>query len=257
MVQYSIRKPIKALWVDAFAKLAALRETDLTSLDLPGSVSVIFFVAQNEKTKNPCMVSEVLHSFRTFHLNKIYWSVSKILYRICIIFCPNSGGDNALLYSWLTSCSGCTQSSGSAAHGSRSLRTPQTTHDDPGPTQAPGPSYPPPAHCTWEHGKTPTVTIRHFCILFHFLNQRCTRLVQSENYTESRLWIKLHADRFFKLCSKKTKEYMGKKKHPLQLYRVMQSVTIDQRVGGQDRSRQNKERRRTSNREGKEQRCAK
>lgn len=37
----------------------------------------------------------------------------------------------------------------------------------------------------------------------------------------------------------------------------MQSVTIDQRVGGQDRSRQNKERRRTSNREGKEQRCAK
>lgn len=58
--------------MDAFAKLAALRETDLTLLDLPGSISVIFFVAQNEKTKNPCMVSEVLHSFGTFHLNKIY-----------------------------------------------------------------------------------------------------------------------------------------------------------------------------------------
>lgn len=101
MVQYSIRKPIKALWVDAFAKLAALRETDPTLLDLPGSVSVIFFVAQNEKTQNPCMVFEVLHSFWdlwyifqqifSFHLNEIYWSVSKTLYRICIIFCPDSG----------------------------------------------------------------------------------------------------------------------------------------------------------------------
>lgn len=180
MVQYSIRKPIKALWVDAFAKLAALRETDLTLLDLPGSVSVIFFVAQNEKTQNPCMVSEVLYSFGTFHLNKIYWSVSKLLYRICIIFCPNTGGDNALLYSWLTSCSGCTQSSGSAAHGSRSLRTPQTTHDDPGPTQAPGPSYPPPTHCTWEHGKTPTVTIRHFVFCFIFF--------KSALYTAGSVW---------------------------------------------------------------------
>lgn len=80
-----------------------------------------------------------------------------------------------------------------------------------------------------------------------FLNQRCRRLAQSENYTESRLRIELRADRLHKLCSQKTKEDTERKKQqPLELYRVMQSVTIDQRVGGQGRSRQNTGRRRES-----------
>lgn len=38
---------------------------------------------------------------------------------------------------------------------------------------------------------------------------------------------------------KQRKTWGKKKKHPLELYRVMQSVTIDQSVGGQGRSRHN------------------
>lgn len=45
-----------------------------------------------------------------------------------------------------------------------------------------------------------------------FLNQRRRRLAQYENYTESRLWIEVRADRLHKACSRKTKEDMGGKK---------------------------------------------
>lgn len=82
--------------------------------------------------------------------------------------------------------------------------------------------------------------IRHFPIfLFHFQ-------IRSENYTGSRLRIELRADRLHRpRVRKQKKTWRGKKKkHPLELYGVMQSVTIDQRVGGQDRSRQNTEGRR-------------